>query len=596
MGDTIYLLKLKTQKVQSFIFKVPKLKSMLGANSLLGEFFADDLPELRKKYGKVPKFFNNLDKNDNYKKEIKSEAFKWEKDDIFENFQNGIIASAGGHFEAVFCDEENAVNFLKEALKKANKKLHGVGISYHLKSIKGAENLLYKDYEKEDGNDKSEIVKNITLDKNKIEENFYFIDSPFFYPSTEDGENPGILNSGKTKDEYESIITQKIKKQGDNFYNAITSNKDYKTPSKDYLAKFYQKLKFDKGFEYYIDDGNELEILKAISLIPNNNMIAVIATDGNGMGNRFKAKRDSLKNGKKNLFEALIEIEKFWFEARNGFRKALESTINNIAKKDFFVNYTKLPFVIMMLGGDDLLVVSVPELAFDFVTEFNKNLYESENKITSCSGIAFVKHNYPFSHAHELAESLLDSAKKLSKMEKFKKDKDNRYLRDEKGNKILRDDFPQGPPAVDWHFQYSSLYDDIEEIRKRDYLLSYSTENGNNKIIQTEILSMRPYFIDLDKDDKNRRNYLGYLIEKSRDIYNKYSKNDGDAKGRNKYKKLRELIKEGKEATEHYISLFLNKDKELFKYNEIKDGNNKIYTNNALDIIEMLELHERKEK
>jgi len=583
MSDTIYLLKLKTQKVQSFIFKVPKLKSMLGANSLLGEFFSEDLPDLRKNHGGVPKFFKSVKKNENY---------KWESDDIFENFKNGVIASAGGHFEAVFCDEKDATNFLKEALKKANQKLPGVGISHHLKSIKGAENLLYKDYEKEDKKVDSDTVKNI--DDIKIEENFYYIDSPFFYPSEKDGENPELL---KSKDN--SMITKHIETQGEAFYNQ---------KSNDYLAKFYaefQKDEFYKAFKegkYKRYEKKDLSTLKHASLIPNNNMIAIIATDGNGMGNRFSALRRQLTGDLRNdetqkeefksksLFEALIEIEKFWFKARNGFRVALKKSIEDIAgRSDNFTKYDTLPFVIMMLGGDDLLVVSVPELAFDFVTEFNKNLSEAKDKITSCSGIAFVKHNYPFSHAHELSESLLDSAKKLSKMEKFKRGDDNKYLRDEKGNKILREDFPQGPPAVDWHFQYSSLYDDIEEIRKRDYLLTYETDPEE----RTEVLSMRPYFVDLDKDDKNRKNYLGYLIEKSKDIYDKYSENDGDTKGRNKYKKLRELIKEGKEASEHYINLFLPNNKNLFKYECI---NNNIYLNKSLDIIEMLGLNERGDK
>jgi hypothetical protein len=314
-------------------------------------------------------------------------------------------------------------------------------------------------------------------------------------------------------------------------------------------------------------------------------MIAVIATDGNGMGNRFTEKRKELKSSNKTLFESLIEIEKFWFKARNGFRDALKKSIEDIAgRKNNFTEYDTLPFVIMMLGGDDLLVVTVPELAFDFVTEFNKNL----NGITSCSGIAFVKHNYPFSHAHELAESLLDSAKKLSKMNKtYKKNDKGEHELDENNRKISGGDFPQGAPAVDWHFQYSSLYNDIEEIRERDYILSYSN--------QTEILSQRPYFVDLNDTDKEKTNYLGNIRRKADNIFEKYNNKDKQ-KGRNKYKKLRELIKEGKSATEHYIDLFLKDDKDLFKYKDLEIKDSKVYTNNALDIIEMLELNERGDK
>ncbi|MCK4358503.1 MAG: hypothetical protein KAW92_07135 [Candidatus Cloacimonetes bacterium] len=535
----LYHLKLKTQKVQSFIFKVPKLKAMLGANSLLGEFFAKDLPKLREGFGK----FNILEKgkisenDENEKKELNKD-FIWQNDDIVNHFENGINCSAGGHFESIFKERGDAVNFLKEAITKAKEKIPGVTISYFLRKFN--DTYSFKKYEDKYLDDKEDITE-------EISEVLPLIDCPYFYPSTEDGENPALLYS---KDN-DSLMVKKIKEQGNKFYSLNTDDFLCK------LLKMDMKLKKD-------EIPNSLEDIRDTSFIPGNNKMALIAIDGNGMGDRFNSKREELKNKNKNVLDTLIEIENFWFDARNNFRIALQNAFKKCCNLDSYIGEitdvngktktTKLPFIVLMLGGDDLLLITVPEIAFDFVKCFNNKLTEIASNVTFSTGIAFVRYDYPFVHAHELAESLLSSAKYKSR--------ENAQLSN----------------AVDWHIHFSSMYNDIKKIRLRDYYHIY-----DNTI---EILTKRPYSID----------DLSTLYSKAEETYKLIQRDEGI--GRNKIKTFETILKQGKYSSKLYGKILFEKEesiKDLYTYDEEEINGKKIYINNALDIIELLDLFKRKD-
>lgn len=516
----LYHLKLKTQKVQGFIFKVPKLKAMLGANSLLGELFAKDLPVLRVEYDNVP--ITSKNGNQSSPKAI--------YDNIYANFKNGVICSAGGHFESVFKAKDNAINFLKATIEMANDKIPGVDLSYFLRKFQ--DDYSFKKFESKNQIDKIDVSEEIS---NALP----LIDSPYFYPSIEDGENP--INEKKATSE----IVDKIQKQGNKFYGLATE---------DYLRYVIGDILNEincKKENLPID----LKDIKNASLIPNNNKMAVIAIDGNAMGQRFIDKRDKLKKNL-NIMDAFIDIEEFWFDARETFRRALKNAIFNLTNiKSYVKGDKKLPFMVLMLGGDDLLLLTVPELAFGFVHSFKEELSKTDNPITFSAGIAFVKYNYPFVHAHELAESLLSSAKFKSRE-----------------NKDLSD-------AVDWHIQFSSMYDDIEKIRLSEYYLQY--QDGDCKTIR-EILTKRPYLID----------GAGEIYQKSKKIHDSFK--DDENIGRNKYKTFRTILKQGMKPSKLYGKILFEGDelaKELYDYNE----QNNIYVNNALDVIELIDLFKRAE-
>ncbi len=85
------------QRVQTWLFSVPRLRAMVGANTLLGETMRASLPDLARQSGKwslvsAAGGYPNADPEDPLKSH----------DDPAADARQGILARDGGHFEAVF--------------------------------------------------------------------------------------------------------------------------------------------------------------------------------------------------------------------------------------------------------------------------------------------------------------------------------------------------------------------------------------------------------------------------------------------------------------------------------------------------------------
>jgi hypothetical protein len=81
----------------------------------------------------------------------------------------------------------------------------------------------------------------------------------------------------------------------------------------------------------------------------------------------------------------------------------------------------------IVLGGDDLTIITAADLAFDFIQSYLEAFERTTREhlgglrvsdfdgLTACAGIAFTKEKFPFDRAHELAESLCGQAKRHAK-------------------------------------------------------------------------------------------------------------------------------------------------------------------------------------
>jgi hypothetical protein len=128
-----------------------------------------------------------------------------------------------------------------------------------------------------------------------------------------------------------------------------------------------------------------------------------------------------------------------------------------------------LPLVPLVLGGDDLTVVCDGRLAVPFTVDFLRAFEQQTarkdvldgitpelageafkaDRLSSCAGVAIVKPHFPFHTAYELAEDLLQSAKKVKKQVKRNRD----------------GDLPCS--AVDYHVLYDVSGADLADIRSR---------------------------------------------------------------------------------------------------------------------------------
>ncbi|MCG3173790.1 MAG: hypothetical protein GMKNLPBB_01992 [Myxococcota bacterium] len=85
------------QRVQTWLFAVPRLRAMVGANALLGRTLRVDLPELARKTGQ----WKLKPDNEGYPSADPDDPLK-EHDNPEADARDGILSRDGGHFEARF--------------------------------------------------------------------------------------------------------------------------------------------------------------------------------------------------------------------------------------------------------------------------------------------------------------------------------------------------------------------------------------------------------------------------------------------------------------------------------------------------------------
>ncbi|HKQ08170.1 MAG TPA: hypothetical protein VJ464_23800 [Blastocatellia bacterium] len=282
--------------------------------------------------------------------------------------------------------------------------------------------------------------------------------------------------------------------------------------------------------------------------------IAVVHADGDGMGKRIQQigsnYRQADANGSysqqnRNYITALrkfsVAVEKSAKKALIGALTTLKLSINtqgeithsnpSVAECDSgpapiklrLGNYKyTLPVRPIVFGGDDLTFICDGRigltLALEYVKKFAQETGQNTDcgRLTACAGVAMVKSHYPFARAYSLAENLCRSAKQ--------------YRRE------IADDWDGA--CIDWHFALSGLAGDIKEIREREYMVQ-----GNR-------LFLRPVTLEANPTNENFRSW-----NVVREAIKSFQGEEWSTK-RNKVKALRDALREGDEAVQHFRTMF----------------------------------------
>lgn len=191
----------------------------------------------------------------------------------------------------------------------------------------------------------------------------------------------------------------------------------------------YRKLMAGKSRRLWEKATGKAEDSKDISdnvsyFTGNNDWIAVIHADGNGLGNVVK-KIGENAGLNTDYHEFSFQLDKSTCDAA---KVAFEKVLENCSKGED----KPIPFRPVVLGGDDLTVIIRGDLAIDFTKEylraFESNTKENfgglakkysilGNGLTACAGVAFIKSSFPYYYGYNLAEELCSEAKKASKRE-----------------------------------------------------------------------------------------------------------------------------------------------------------------------------------
>ena len=266
--------------------------------------------------------------------------------------------------------------------------------------------------------------------------------------------------------------------------------------------------------------------------------LAIIHADGNGLGEIFMNFADHLnieRNTDENgTFKTTEDVRKY-IKAYRNFSIALDiCTINATGfaiekfQNSYLTDYQgrtgkitdKLPFIPLILGGDDLTVICDGEYALRFAKDFLEQFEEETKRLDSkgnfkqisdslkdliprisnnafgnknennplinrlgiCAGIAIVKPHCPFHQAYELAEQLLKSAKQVKTKVR---------------HKPLGHDVALPCSAMDFHVLYDSSGVELSEIRDK-----LKADEGST------YLYAKPYIVTPEND-------LGMAADKS---------------------------------------------------------------------------------
>ena len=178
--------------------------------------------------------------------------------------------------------------------------------------------------------------------------------------------------------------------------------------------------------------------------------VAVIHIDGNGVGGIMKDLNDSKDRVDPGVFKKNILCDRDDPDALRRFLLAVNERLQNAVEHAFAAAWTRIdelshrddkragrehtaiPVVPVILGGDDVTVITSGDYALPFAAAYLRYYEEATRSdpilryltppegqdtgpMTAAAGVAIVKRNFPFHIAYELAEKLVDRAKKVGK-------------------------------------------------------------------------------------------------------------------------------------------------------------------------------------
>jgi len=280
-----------------------------------------------------------------------------------------------------------------------------------------------------------------------------------------------------------------------------------------------------------------------------HNFIAVVHADGNGMGQRIMdiGKARPTKDENREYIEALRSFSEQVDKAAQGALRAVLNKLVERLKKDGGDRIVHknaagkilaevqlhpaghglwyLPFRPIVFGGDDVTFVCDGRLGLSLAIEYMKQLEkhteklpDGKGKLTASAGVAIVKAHYPFARAYALADELCREAKKYRRsICEIHRNWDGSFL--------------------DWHFALSGLAGDIAEIRRREYTVSAG------------LLHLRPVTLE---ENPEHSHITWTTVEKGITEF----QGEKWAGRRNKMKSLRDALRDGPAAVEHFLTKF----------------------------------------
>jgi hypothetical protein len=369
-------------RVQTWLFSVPRLRAMVGANVLLGETLRVSLPALARQResgwtcAAVSGAFPPHDPDDPI-----------DDDDPRLDASAGVLARDGGHFEAHFTEGADA--FGRAATQLVLDSLPGLPFT-------------------------------VTVDDALIPRDAPMLspDLPVLAPCAWSGR--GLASFRVHQGDEHQDVSLDVARRHDAARRVVDGSA---LDVASLLTRATQTL-------------GEKPRPESFEALTDGEYLAVIYADGNGVGGALSADA------------APSERATFFYRNRVLLRRAVKDAI------DLHCGATgTAPLVVLMLGGDDLLVACRASLALPFIVDVCKALERLQGtvggfRLTLGIGAVIGRPTLPFHRLHAVAEALASSAKRTY-----------RGLAPDARTSV-----------VDWSTYTTAWADDPAEIRARDWV------------------------------------------------------------------------------------------------------------------------------
>lgn len=301
------------------------------------------------------------------------------------------------------------------------------------------------------------------------------------------------------------------------------------------------------------------------------NHIAVVHIDGNNMGKSIEKALENIKTFRQAVPRMRQISCNIALEYKDAFHQLIKFIIDRIENNKSLISRlnlskdndsTFLPIRPVILNGDDTTFVCDGRIAMCLTEKFLQIIDEKQisplGKTSACGGIAIIGSHFPFDKAYELAEECCSSAKRTAK----------EYATAH--NENVKSWF-------DFHIVYGGLTSELQTIREKTYNVVDLPPIKDSKIKKYHLLN-RP-FIVTEKDHNNSFEKFAVTYER---FFGKKT-----VWARSNLKELRNVMIQGKQATELYLKELKSRGKELpDTYQNIKNGFFEQDTTPFFDILE----------
>lgn len=444
MSESAIRVRLEFKRVQTFLFEVPRLRAMVGANVLLGELLRYELPEIyRSIQAAAPNSLVGVNLDDVWKatQDPLTEALVdyWQKDKASPSFgeemkarfpslfntrsdwfvdnpanayAHGVLARDGGHFAALFDTSDSARQFVRTATEKAAAMTPGIRLQVRLDQWAPGDPTARKQWRslaEEPALTEvfpfqlpvfarcPELPNHPVEDATEYWQGDRLATTPMSYPAAL------RYRYGKRYMRHERVPEPEQPALADHPGEAPSSGNEPATvPQRPAGAKpplaqrgdDHRTLDMASLLRPQLPLWEEAERPPDFESIAGGGYLAVIHMDGNAMGQLTKPLRDAADAAQD--FPAWLlneyKIESLFHQARTLMRSALvQALTSTIGNDEAWVRHGKTlrPYQLLMQGGDDVLLVCRADRALRLVVHFARALQDLQSR---GAFPAFAKH------------------------------------------------------------------------------------------------------------------------------------------------------------------------------------------------------------